>query len=639
MSGHENKQKSCKLLKTLSKRIVTKRDRKRGDATHGYAVAWKWGCSVCGKEYEHQSDAEMCCSEKKDATGRPWLRKRAASTTGQKINLPYGLKLGATTYWIEDGKEYWSGDVDHCRFEDLLHNAKILRKLFKQHAKQFASSKPWACLKDYDKGVYINCEKRVKNTPIQVAATKICVHSFAVWKKYDPRYKDKRTFEETVRTPEQVKEKCDNCKWGKDPDLVKHGCWECGAPDWKHFAPKDKWRSLFEKWDALSQGKKRTIVEQFIEQSNNLKSEDKLLSLFKQEPYAEKLYYKLWPHRALEKALEKVEVSHKLEKKPWAFIKCRKCGESVSCFSDTPFATCRKCGAVFAQKASKPVKVEEGQPKGFYPNRYLVDLNKGWEAGPNKGGLTPEQREQKIPIFIACWNHECDKRMAVCGYPWYICDNDHIINVLTGDKWNWKATDEVYHGILDVLQGQIEPKYQKLFFPNSKLREHTEADKISTTLSEIGEHLYVEMQPIEPDPYHWGPDKREIEDAIAKDKKENDKTNEPHFHEHHAKRSSLSHHGGLRFAINLMSQAIKIRKHIVLPSEEVAIPDDPNKGYSNKDLNKAWREHGWRAVYEYDSAQLRKLYGDVRIKEMLLSIDEDIPKQTKATTLMDFAGE
>ena len=181
-----------------------------------------------------------------------------------------------------------------------------------------------------------------------------------------------------------------------------------------------------------------------------------------------------------------------------------------------------------------------------------------------------------------------------------------------------------------------------MFFPNSKLREHTETDKISTTLTEIGEHLYVEMQPIEPDPHHWGPEKREIEDAIAKDKKENDKTNEPHFHEYHAKRSSLSHHGGLRFAINLMSQAIKIRNHIVLPSEEVAIPDDPNKGYSNKDLNTAWREHGWRAVYEYDSAQLRKLYGDVKIKEMLLSIDEvkqDMPKQTKATTLMDFAGE
>ena len=28
---------------------------------------------------------------------------------------------------------------------------------------------------------------------------------------------------------------CENCKWGKDPDLVKHGCWECMAPERKHF--------------------------------------------------------------------------------------------------------------------------------------------------------------------------------------------------------------------------------------------------------------------------------------------------------------------------------------------------------------------------------------------------------------------
>ena len=35
-----------------------------------------------------------------------------------------------------------------------------------------------------------------------------------------------------------VKVKCDECQWGKDPDLVKHGCWECMPLTWKHFKAK-----------------------------------------------------------------------------------------------------------------------------------------------------------------------------------------------------------------------------------------------------------------------------------------------------------------------------------------------------------------------------------------------------------------
>jgi len=57
-------------MKALSKKVVLKRD-----PEHGWATDWKWACSVCGRVYERQSEAELCCLEKKDDTGRPWLEK------------------------------------------------------------------------------------------------------------------------------------------------------------------------------------------------------------------------------------------------------------------------------------------------------------------------------------------------------------------------------------------------------------------------------------------------------------------------------------------------------------------------------------------------------------------------------------
>jgi len=62
-------------MNPLARRVVTKRDTERGDSFHQYALEWKWACSVCGKLYEKQTDAQLCCLEKKDHTGRPWLEE------------------------------------------------------------------------------------------------------------------------------------------------------------------------------------------------------------------------------------------------------------------------------------------------------------------------------------------------------------------------------------------------------------------------------------------------------------------------------------------------------------------------------------------------------------------------------------
>jgi hypothetical protein len=48
-------------------KVVTKRHPK-----YGWAIEHHWACSVCGKEYENQSDAWECCGDKKKL---PWRTK------------------------------------------------------------------------------------------------------------------------------------------------------------------------------------------------------------------------------------------------------------------------------------------------------------------------------------------------------------------------------------------------------------------------------------------------------------------------------------------------------------------------------------------------------------------------------------
>lgn len=50
-------------------KIVTKRD-----AKYGWAIEHHWACSVCGKEYEKQSDAWECCGDKKKLPWRTDIR-------------------------------------------------------------------------------------------------------------------------------------------------------------------------------------------------------------------------------------------------------------------------------------------------------------------------------------------------------------------------------------------------------------------------------------------------------------------------------------------------------------------------------------------------------------------------------------
>ena len=450
-----------------------------------------------------------------------WSNLAADKAKVKKANekdMVYGLKKGATTYWIEGNSEFWSGDTKHVSIKtgrvhrakllisDIQRNAIILRQLFKQHRKRFSKFEAWGCGKDYDEGIWMLC--KIDND-IKVGPIKGMHCDFTIWRKSQER--EVHTFDE--------------------------------------------------------------------------------------------------------------ESAQKPARKPWAMMNCSKCGESIPCY-DEPFAKCEKCGAVFAQKASNPVKAQDGQPRDFYNSRYLIDLNKGWESGSNRGGFNPEQEKQKLPIYVVCWNNECDKPMTVCGYPWYICENDHIINVLTGDKWNWKSTDNLYHELLAVLQN-IESQYQKLFFPTSKKRADSEADAISTHLTCVGEHAYIQMQPIEPDPNHWGPDKPTPYLPT-----------EPTEEWHH-KQSELSHLAGMRFAINIMHQAIENGKRIVSPHEQVAKVDDPEKGYTDKELNKGWKQQGWFSVYEYDAHEYRETLGDETVKKLLLNVNEKIsqPQTIKQTEL------
>jgi len=57
-------------MEPLSKKVVLTRD-----PVHGWAIDFLWACAVCHKEYARQSEAELCCLEKKDHSRRPWLRE------------------------------------------------------------------------------------------------------------------------------------------------------------------------------------------------------------------------------------------------------------------------------------------------------------------------------------------------------------------------------------------------------------------------------------------------------------------------------------------------------------------------------------------------------------------------------------
>ena len=57
-------------------KIVTKRDPK-----YGWATEHHWACSICGREYERQSDAMNCCGKEKKL---PWLKEQKGGEKNDK---------------------------------------------------------------------------------------------------------------------------------------------------------------------------------------------------------------------------------------------------------------------------------------------------------------------------------------------------------------------------------------------------------------------------------------------------------------------------------------------------------------------------------------------------------------------------
>jgi hypothetical protein len=240
-----------------------------------------------------------------------------------------------------------------------------------------------------------------------------------------------------------------------------------------------------------------------------------------------------------------------------------------------------------------PLQPKEGVPEGFYNNKYLIEINKGFQRA--------DQKDQ-FPQTLPCWKEGCDKPLQVCGYPFYICDNDHAFNAKTGERWNWKGYDEVYHDVLALDQDRVEPAYQSLFYPTSKKREDTEARQISSRLNFIGEVLYMNLEIKEDDTYHWGAD-------------------------------VLRFIAGIRFGVNMMHNAIKTRHEIEFPSEKITEEEAEQWDEKIGALDLPELDN---TLDHYDADKWRTQLGDEQIKKLLLSVEEvkkELPKETSQATL------
>lgn len=108
-----------------------------------------------------------------------------------------------------------------------------------------------------------------------------------------------------------------------------------------------------------------------------------------------------------------------------------------------------------------------------------------------------------------------------------------------------------------------------------------------------------------PDPYRWGKD----------------------THKHHA---------GLRFAINMMSQAIQKGKAVEFPTDrhgenETSAPDNIEQWDS------------WQEQYSHDALEFRKILSDEAILKMLTTVPEEETKkatsESKQASLFDFSHQ
>lgn len=232
-------------------------------------------------------------------------------------------------------------------------------------------------------------------------------------------------------------------------------------------------------------------------------------------------------------------------------------------------------------------EVEEGVPEGFYMNRGLVDMNKGSYRDEN----------DKLIInapTIDCWG--CTEQMTVCGFPYYICDNNHALNMKTGQRWNWVPTDTVYHPLLSLMH-RVEKAYQGVFYPSSKKREQMESNGIFSDLSNVGRTLYDRLEIQEEDPYHWG-------------------------------RDNHKHHAGMRFAINLMWTATKTGKRVDFISRL-----DPRR----EEMMDLDGDQPLQPIRQHNVDLFLKSYGEAHLRNLLLSTDRvEADYKPKTTQNLDF---
>jgi len=133
---------------------------------------------------------------------------------------------------------------------------------------------------------------------------------------------------------------------------------------------------------------------------------------------------------------------------------CPEVGAIVDCGSSTKYLHIkRKCANIECFRGKEAgIYTESLDWNHDYITVVELDECRKWLEKTLENLQKKGEKRESIPAYegqrfqsMKCWKEDCDKPLQACRYPFYICNNKHVVNIETGETWFWKGTDEEFH--------------------------------------------------------------------------------------------------------------------------------------------------------------------------------------------------